>query len=161
MSGGARVAVTPQNDVIVAGAFCGTLDVGDGPIASQGSNTSNGFIVKLQGKDGSGKTSDGGWLTTFGDGSNSQGISDVAVALTGEIVVGGEFKGSLDQGGGSVVWNKRFEGSPQPVGVLGAVAVNKANEPIMAGGTDIPIDFGTGLMTPLSNSNGFLVKLSP
>lgn len=99
MSGGARVAVTPQNDVIVAGAFCGTLDVGDGPIASQGSNTSNGFIAKLQGKDGSGKTSDGGWLTTFGDGSNSQGISDVAVALTGEIVVGGEFKGSLDQGG--------------------------------------------------------------
>ena len=298
--GTARVAVKFPSDVIVVGSFCGTLDFGNGPLVSQGSNIANGFIVRLNGKDGSGKTSDGGWARTFGDGLNSQHVLDVATTPTGDIVFVGDFKGSLTLGssysskggsdifvaqltpvgdptwtislggadddsgvriavdkfggpvilgsfansislggnvikstggtenglvvkiatdksiewykqipvgapfsaafdgndnilitgffigsldlgagslnttgtnidlflakltkGGSVVWNKHFEGSTQPLGILGAVAVNEANEPIMAGGTIIPIDFGTGLITPLSNADGFLVKFSP
>ncbi len=57
--GAARLAVTPQNDIIIAGSFCGTMDFGNGSLASQGTNTANGFIIRLQGKDGSGKTGDG------------------------------------------------------------------------------------------------------
>ena len=298
--GSARIAVTPQNDVILAGSFCGTLDFGDGPLVSQGSNVSNGFIAKLRGNDGSGKASDGGWTTVFGDGQNAQAASDVSVAPTGDIVVVGNFsgsltlkssyqsgsgvnifvaqltsagvatwianlggaadaqgakiavdkfggpvilgsfsdsisldgnvinsiggtenglvvkmstdksiewykqvpigafgsvaidtkgnifltglfKGSLDLGagplnapgmefdpflakltkGGSVVWNKRFAGATQVLSIFGVVATNGADEPIMAGVTNIPVDFGTGILTPISGEDGFLAKFSP
>ena len=84
-------AVDGSGNVIVAGAFWGTVDFGGGPLTSSGS--SDIFVAKY---------SPAGahiWSKKFGD-----SLDDVAHAVTvdvsGNVIVVGSFKGTINFGGG-------------------------------------------------------------
>jgi hypothetical protein len=92
------LAATPNGDVVVGGYYCGNIDFGDGPIASNGRDA---FVAVLRGSDGSGKVADGYWGKVFGD-AQMQEINRVAVDGMGNVVMAGKFQGTIDFGGGPI-----------------------------------------------------------
>jgi hypothetical protein len=169
------VAFTPQGDVIVGGSFCGDMDVGDGPLSAVGGSTTDGFLAKLRGTDGSGKVADGGWARTFGD-SKRQYVSGAKVDAAGSIVVSGGFYGTLDLGPGPVTstggsdiflaklfpsgatsWVRTFGGASYetPLGLT----LDHLGGPALTGTFSETVDFGGGpIAAKGGSSNGFLAK---
>ena len=92
------VAATSTGDVVIGGYYCGNIDFGDGPIASNGRDA---FVAVLRGSDGSGKVADGYWGKVFGD-AQMQEIDRVAVDGMGNVVMAGKFQGTIDFGGGPI-----------------------------------------------------------
>lgn len=89
---GSRLAVAPSGDLVVTGAFTGTLDLGTGPLTSAGEDI---FLLKL---DASGVTK---WSERFGGPGNTlDQVASVAVGPAGEIVMAGSYQGALDFGAG-------------------------------------------------------------
>ncbi|MEP7123586.1 MAG: hypothetical protein ABJE95_21840 [Byssovorax sp.] len=89
------LATTPQNDIVLCGYYCGTIDFGAGAISSKGS--SDGFVAKLKGDDGSVNAADETWGRVFGDAA-SQEVNGVAVDPAGNILIAGTFNGSITFG---------------------------------------------------------------
>ena len=87
------VAVDASRNLIVAGYFEGTLDFGGGVLTSAGANDI--FVAKF-GSDGAHL-----WSKRFGDGSD-QAASAVAVDASGNVIVTGVFRGTVDFGGGGL-----------------------------------------------------------
>lgn len=93
--GSVRVAVSPKDDVFVAGDFADTLDFG-GAILSVGGNVmTDSYFAKLTG------SGEHVWSKQVGT-SNPHQVFDVAGGKGGEMLVVGSFGGSLDIGLGSV-----------------------------------------------------------
>lgn len=110
------LAVTSQNDVAVAGSFCGDIDFGDGALSStQGSQ--DAFVAVLRGADGSGKVSDGFWGVRFGD-DKAQEADSIGITSLGQLVVAGTFEGNIELDGGAIskggydIFVAQFWGSP-------------------------------------------------
>ena len=92
----AAISTTAGNDFILGGSFCGSIDVGDGPKMSAGSE--DAFVAQVRGGDGSGAKLKGGWIRTYGD-SKSQEINDVVVDVTHSEILGiGDFSGTIVTG---------------------------------------------------------------
>jgi beta-propeller repeat-containing protein len=90
---GYGVAVDPTGSAIVVGGFQGSIGFGTVPaVTSAGSRDI--FVTKID------ATGNAQWTRGFGDAS-LQYARAVAAGPTGEIVVGGEFSGSLDFGKGA------------------------------------------------------------
>ncbi|MEO7328192.1 MAG: hypothetical protein ABI193_06420 [Minicystis sp.] len=89
------VAVDPAGNVLILGSFLGTMNLGGGNLVSMGGNEFGGdvFIAKF--------STTGTWLYNqrFGDGSHQMSQS-LTVDSTGAAILCGEFKGSIDFGGG-------------------------------------------------------------
>jgi hypothetical protein len=85
------VAVDPQGEILVAGSFRGTIDLGDGPVDAVSGD--DAFVVKL-GPGGEHRSS----ATFRGDGEYDR-ASAAAIAPTGDWVIGGDLMGTLDVGG--------------------------------------------------------------
>ena len=87
-----HVALDPENNVVLAGAFSRALDLGGGPLESEGGQDI--FVAKLD--------PDGGQLFSrrFGDAGPEQRAQAVSVDAAGNILVSGVFDGSVDFGGG-------------------------------------------------------------
>jgi hypothetical protein len=177
--GVSAIGITPQDDVIIAGYFCGTIEFDDGPVTTPQAGQW-GFIEKLRGADGSGKTGDGGegpWTTEFNIGSMSTGsISDgptLAVDGAGNILLAASYEGMTAFGSsvftsagasdilaakltpdGGVSWSKSF-GGPGLDGVSG-LTVDNLGALVLTGFTGGSVDFGGG---GLAGTNGYLVKL--
>jgi hypothetical protein len=86
------VAVDPSGNIIMAGHFSGTANLGGGDLVSGGSN--DFFIAKY---------SFAGahiWSQRFG-GTGSEEAAGVAVDASGNVVVTGSFQGTVDFGGGN------------------------------------------------------------
>lgn len=92
MQNGERIAADSSGNVIVAGAFKGTLDFGLG-----GKRTSNGgfdiFVAKL---DSNGNPL---WSISYG-GSGDETSPDVAVDSSGDVFIASAFGGTVSLGGG-------------------------------------------------------------
>lgn len=88
------VAIDPSGNILVVGAFEGTVDFGGGPLTSAGDV--DAFVVEL-GPDGSHR-----WSKRFGA-AGAQYARDVAVDAAGRAVVIGDFEGTVDFGGGALV----------------------------------------------------------
>jgi hypothetical protein len=86
----------------VAGSSDKGVDFGDGPITTT-NNDANGFVAKLRGSDGSGKTADGYWGRMFGDALHDQQATAVAVDASGNIALAGTNRGTVNFGGGDLV----------------------------------------------------------
>lgn len=82
---GYGVATDAVGNVYVIGEYGGALDFGAGPLENQG--TVSGFVAKL---DRNGKTA---WSRRIGGAGDA---SAYAVAVSGNVFVGGYFKGSLE-----------------------------------------------------------------
>ncbi len=102
--GAASVTVNSNNDIIVAGYFYSSIDFGGGPLSSAG-GTEDIFLACL---DASGNHR---WSERYGDstpGAN-QFSKGVAVDRFDNIVLSGNFDGSIDFGGGPVVSNGNWD----------------------------------------------------
>lgn len=167
------VAFDSQGNIIVAGALAG--DIAFVGCATLGGVSGDVFVAKL------GPTGECLWSKRF-PGEKFKRSLRVAVAPSGEIVVGGIFFGKIDFGGevlwafskdqmddgrlflarfdgeGNPLWSKKFGVSP----VLDVhLAVDEAGSVLVGGGFKGTIDFGGG---PLSNDAGediYLARLDP
>jgi hypothetical protein len=161
------VAVTPAGDIVVGGAFQGTVDFGNGPLTSSGSTDM--FLVKL----GSGGVTL--WSKSFGDAS-SQGIAAATVDPAGNVLIAGGFLGAVSFGGipltsagsgdvfvakfsppGSFIWAKRFGDAVSQTAV--SVGTDAAGNIVLAGPNNGVVDFGGGPIASAGSTDIFVAKL--
>jgi hypothetical protein len=157
--GGASLAVDGEGKVTVTGGFQDTVDFGGGPLTSAGSWDI--FVAQFNG------TGNHLWSQRFGDAS-WQGSSCVAVDGSENVIVTGDFWGTVDFGGGTLtsaglddiyvvkfdgdgnhVWSRRFGGVGYDGYGHSSVAVDSAESVIVTGGFQGTVDFGGG---PLSSA---------
>jgi hypothetical protein len=149
------VAVDGSGNVIVTGEFGGNVDFGGGALTSDG--LQNLFIAKF-GPDG-----DHLWSKRFGHG-NSQIARSVAVDASGNVIVTGYFRNTVDFGGGVLtsagdadifvakfksnathLWSKRFGGELYQY--ARSVAVDASEDVIVAGLFESTVSFGGDSLT--------------
>jgi hypothetical protein len=91
---GPRVSVDAAGNVVMSGGFAGTMDLGGGPLVSAGED--DVFVAKFN-PDGKHM-----WSRRFGDVKN-QGSHGIAVSGPDNVVIAGNFAGTLDFGGAPLV----------------------------------------------------------
>lgn len=162
------VATDGPNDVLVAGAFLGTVNFGGSPLTSLGGDDI--FLAKLD-SDG-----DHVWSQRFGDASTDQIARSIAIGPANTIVVAGWFLGTANFGGsnlssisgvdvfvakfeadGDHVWSRRFGGLGDQH--LESVAVDGSGNVVLTGYYDGTVDFGGGQLVSAANNDIFLAKL--
>lgn len=161
------VTVTPADDIVVGGAFSGTVDFGNGPLTSAGSTDM--FLLKL----GSGGVTL--WSKRFGDAA-SQSAAAVTVDPAGNVLIAGGFSGVVDFGSsvvtsagsndvfvakfsplGMPIWAKSFgDGSSQSAT---SVATDAAGNIVLAGPNTGVFDFGGGPVGGGVSTDIFVAKL--
>ncbi len=88
------IATDTTGNVLLVGGFQGSLDFGNGPIASAGA-VSNVFVAKLDPQGGE------QWAYPYGGSTNGQWARTVATDNSNNLIVAGGFAGSLDFGNGT------------------------------------------------------------
>ncbi len=161
---GSAVAFDPSGRIFLAGDFSGTVDFGGGPLVSAGSEDI--YLAKY--------TSAGVhlWSRRFG-GTGPEFPSEVAVDASGNVVVTGNFTGTVDFGGGPLVsagssdvflakynaggahvWSKRFGSTSNEGG--NTVAIDASGNVIASGYFTGTVDFGGGNLISLGGIDVFL-----
>jgi hypothetical protein len=166
---GQSITSDASGNVLVAGDFEGGLDLGGGLLTSAGDR--DVFVVKL---DPDGHHS---WSKRFGDHLDQVAVS-IAADASGNVLVAGSFRGSIDLGGGPLesesyddvyvvklgsagdhLWSKRFGGSN--VQEVAGVAIDAAGNVVVAGSYRSSIDLGSGPLTSAGSRDIYVVKLDP
>lgn len=159
----ASVTVDHAGNLILAGRFEGTLDLGGGPMTSAGDLDL--FVAKLD-RDGHLL-----WSRRFG-GADRQAATSVAVDRSDNILVAGVTQGDVDFGAGPItepglvlakldpsgaaIWSKGFAGS----GTIGQVRADASGNVILRGSFSGPIDLGGGALDDGGGaSSTFVAKL--
>jgi hypothetical protein len=161
------VAVDSSDNVLIAGSFASTINLGGVPLTS--ADAKDIFVTKL---DPSGKHI---WSKRFG-GIGDQKAGHIAVDASGAILVTGTFDGTVDFGSGPLnsmgngdvfivkldssgtpLWSRRF-GDVQQQDSAG-IAVGTASTAIAAGTFKSQIDFGGGPLSSAGGTDIFLAKL--
>jgi hypothetical protein len=173
MQYGQRIAADSSGNVIVAGAFQGTLDFGPG-----GMVTSNGgfniFVAKLG--------PNGTPLWSIGYGNNGDETSpDVAVDSAGNVFIASDFGGTIGLGGkplksaggndfllakldanGKHLWSKQFgDAKDQVVHTGPRVSVDAAGNVVLSGGFAGTMDLGGGPLVSVGEDDVFVAKFDP
>ncbi len=158
------VAVAANGDVITAGDFGGSIDLGGGALTSAGSLD---IVVARFNAAGTHL-----WSKRFGEG-NEQRVTGIAVDAAGNVWLTGYYVGAVDFGGGPLAWlgsydvflvkldpagnhlfSARFgDGSDQRAR---AVAVGPDGEVALAGGFQGVIDLGNGSLTSQGSYDAFV-----
>jgi outer membrane protein assembly factor BamB len=156
-----------DDDLIVAGAVSGTVDLGGGPVPGKG--LSNAFVACY---DRAGRHL---WSRRF-PGEGTQIATALAVDAMGRVVVTGTLDRVADFGGGPLqsegltdvfvvaldasgkhLWSRRFgDASEQEAG---AVALAPDGSVLLTGSFDGSIDFGGGRLTSAGGGDVFVAKL--
>jgi hypothetical protein len=163
-------AVDASGNVIVAGDFWGTVDFGGGALTDAGDEDI--FVAKF-GPDGAQL-----WSKRFGD-VDAQYTQSVAIDALGNVIVAGDFWGSVDFGGGALtcagngdifvakfgsdgaqLWSKRFGDGDYPQ-YAQSVAIDASGNVIVAGYFSGTVDFGGGALTSAGYSDIFVAKFGP
>lgn len=159
---GNGIAVDNAGNIVVTGAFSGSVDFGGGPLTSAGD--SDVFIVKFD--------TDGEWVWNrrFGD-TNSQEGENVAMDQTGNVLVAGSFAGTVDFGGGPLtaplvdvftikldafgdhIWSRRVGAS------YIAVSVDKVGDALFTGYFSGTLDFGGESLVSAGGGDLFVGKM--
>lgn len=167
---GFSVALDGAGNVLVAGAFIGTIDFGGGPLTSVG-GTQDLFLAKLN---GSGAHL---WSKSFGNNGSDYG-SWIAVDGAGNVLLTTALQGTLNFGGsnltstgvqdallvkldssGGHLWSKRFGDMGDQTGR--AVAVDNKGQPIMVGSFTGTIDFGGNALVSGGGYDMFVARFTP
>ncbi|MGK3994969.1 SBBP repeat-containing protein [Sorangium sp. So ce1024] len=162
------VAMDEHGNAVVVGDFAGTLDLGGEPLESAGDL--DVFVVSLDALGGH------RWSKRFGD-AGPQRARAVAVDGAGDVVVGGEFSGTIDLGGGP-----RTTEAPQAVFVakldgrgahrysrvlgergasLGQLLVDGTGDVIVVGGFRGEAELAGGPVRSAGSDDVFVAKLDP
>lgn len=166
------IAVDPSTaEVVVAGTFTGTIDLGDGAVTTAGQLDM--FLLKLSSVTGATL-----WEHHYGD-AEPQSIGGIAVDPVGSTVVAGSFRGALAIDGtvltnnspsddvfaarfdasGNRDWVKRFQSSGHDV-VFGVMA-DEVGAITLAGSAEQGIDFGCGTLAGVGSGQHHVAKLTP
>jgi hypothetical protein len=97
----ANVAIDPQDNVIVAGTFLGTMNFGNGPLPDASAAETDIFVAKLDAASGSAAPANGGWAKRFGD-AKADAATGLAVDGSGSVLIAGNFDGVLSLGKTSI-----------------------------------------------------------
>jgi hypothetical protein len=167
---GSAIAFDKSGNMIVVGAFSGSLNLGTTTLNSAGGD--DVFIAKFN---------TGGqlmWAKSFGDG-NVQTTSGIGTDTAGNIYVTGNFKGSINFGGGALsaagvlfvdvflvkltpdgnhVWSQKF--GDENVQNARGVAVDAGGNVIVAGYFQNTINFGGSALTSAGLDDIFLAKFN-
>lgn len=165
---GSAIAFDKSGNIVVAGSFGGTLNLGGTTLNSAGGD--DVFVAKLA---PSGQLL---WAKAFGDG-NVQTASGISVDANGNVYVAGNFKGAINFGGGTLsaagtlfsdvflakltadgnhVWSKSF-GDVNVQNVRG-VSVDTAGNVVIAGFFQNDVNFGGGTLTSTGLYDMFVAK---
>jgi hypothetical protein len=163
---GSSVAADALGNVIVTGFFRGTVDFGGGPLTEVG-----GFDIFVAKFDADGNHV---WSKRFGDGSPQLSWS-VTVDGPGDVIIAGQFEGTVDFGGGVLtsagnndifvakfdaagnhVWSQRFGGSMDDG--ASSVATDAAGNVCLTGSFLNTVNFGGADLVSAGFSDIFLVK---
>jgi hypothetical protein len=166
---GRGVARAANGDVVVAGYFLGSMDLGGGPLVSAG--LGDIFVTK---RSAAGAYQ---WGARFGDASDQAGQS-VAVDPGGNVLLTGYIAGAADFGGGPLasaggadafiakldaggghVWSKRFGDQGNQYGT--AIATDPVGNVLAAGQFAGTIDFGGGPLVTADGLDAFVAKFGP
>ncbi len=168
---GRAVAVDSANNVTIVGYFYGSVDFGGGPLVSPDPGTDI-FVAQF---DSAGNYR---WAANYGDAAN-QYARGVAVDSERNIIVTGDFLGSVDFGAGPVtsaggtdifvakfsstgdyLWASRFGDPADQTGK--AVAIDSANNVVLVGSFKGSVNFGGGDLssTGPNDSDIFVAKLN-
>lgn len=164
---GYGVAIDPSGNVLVTGAFYGTVDLGGGPLASAGGH--DVFVAKY------GPTGAHLWSKRFGGPTDDLGYG-VAADTSGNVLLTGSFQGAagfasttLTSAGdrdafvtklspaGVHLWSKRFGAAAQDRGQ--ALAVDGNGNVAVTGYFQGSVDFGGGALTSTA-IDVFVARLS-
>ncbi|MDH3215143.1 MAG: SBBP repeat-containing protein [Candidatus Krumholzibacteria bacterium] len=169
---GYDLAVDLSGNVLITGAFTDTVDFGGGPLFGAGSRDI--YVAKYD--------ANGGhlWSQGFGN-NNSQRGESIAADASHNVVVAGDFSGTVNFGGGSLVsiggwdmflakfdasgnhiWSQRF-GSTVSSNADGAraVAVDGSGNIYLAGYFSGTVDFGGGPLVSAGGYEAFIAKYDP
>jgi hypothetical protein len=163
------IATDSAGNIVLTGAFEGTVDFGGQLLSSAGATDI--FVAKL---DPMGSQV---WSKRFGDSSYERG-NDIATDSVGNVVVTGDFEGTIDFGGGPYsnvggkdvcvvklepsgvhLWSNCFGDSSHQQGQ--SVAVDGTGSVFLAGSLDGSADFGGGLLSSEGSVDIFVAKLAP
>jgi hypothetical protein len=170
------VAVDGTGDVVVTGRFSGSLAIGGSMLTTTGMGDPNIYVVKLDATTGSPL-----WGKGFGD-SAIQQDSYVAVDTSGNVLLGGDFRGVINFGGtnltsagqtdvflakldpmGMHLWSKSFGDASAQVAT--GITLDGKGQPVLVGNFEGTVDFGGGgLMStggPMAGDNLYIAKLDP
>jgi hypothetical protein len=164
------VAVDSADNIIVAGYFVGSMNLGGTTLVSGGGTTSpDMFLAKFN---SAGTPS---WSKRFG-GAFGNYANGVAVDKNNDIFVTGQFNVSVDFGGGTVssaggtdgfvtkysgqtgayIWARGFGGTGYDISE--GVGVDGNGDVIVSGYSTGSMDFGGGLRANNGGSDGFMAK---
>jgi uncharacterized protein (AIM24 family) len=166
------VAVDSTGNIYIAGQLDGTADFGGGVLVAAGKD--DVFVAKFD--------SNGGylWAKRYGDIDSGQYAHAMTVDAAGDVVVAGEFSGTVDFGDGALVatgghdafltklhangdhvWSKRYGGAA--ITTAEAVRTDAAGNIVLTGSFGATVDFSAGTGTPVvadgAGKDIFLVKL--
>ena len=163
-----EVAIDAAGNVVFTGAFEESMDMGGGPLVSQGEDDL--FLAKFS------PAGEFMWSKRFGDDTDQVGHA-AAIDAQGNIVVAGEFHGTMNLGGGDLVsqghsdlflakfspagahlWSQRFGDGEFQIGR--AVTVDAQGNIILTGNLWGTTDLGGGDLVS-QGSDFFIAKFSP
>ena len=163
---GFDVAADGSGNVVVTGWFWGAVDFGGGTLTSAGGTDI--FVAKF---DAAGTHM---WSQGFGDASSERGNS-VAADGSGNVIITGEFEGTVDFGGGMLtsagdsdiyiaefdatgdhLWSQRFGDVSQQTGRN--VEADGLGNVVVTGDFAGTVDFGGGLLTSAGELDIFVAK---
>ncbi|HEX9148549.1 MAG TPA: hypothetical protein VF958_05230, partial [Thermoanaerobaculia bacterium] len=164
----ASLALDGTGNVVVVGAFQGSVDFGGGSLTSAGGT--DVFVAKYS---ASGAHL---WSRRFGGASDDYAES-VTVDGAGDVAVSGYFSGSADFGSGVLtsaggsdafvakyssngapVWSRRFGGTGTDRAL--GIGADGSNNLVLTGYFCATVDFGGGPLTSAGLADAFLVKYS-
>ncbi|MFO0617393.1 MAG: SBBP repeat-containing protein [Polyangiaceae bacterium] len=154
-------------EIVLGGGFAGVVDFGLGTLVSNGGN--DAYVARF---DALGAPV---WNKRFGNGAD-QIVNDVAIDDQGNVLVIGDFNGSIDLGGGplmsaggtdvfvakfdaggTLLWAKRL-GDPSTQNGRG-IAVDATGNVFITGAFAGTVDFGGGAMMSVGATDAFVVAL--
>lgn len=173
----AGIATDSSGAVVVAGSFLGSIDLGGGSLA--GSTDGSAFVLKL---DAAGNHV---WSKSFAytEAPSGAASSGLAVDASGDVLVVGDFSGTVDFGGGPLMTTMLPSSGKTDIFVVklapngnhvwsgdygngdyahaAAVAVDGSGNAIVTGYFQGSIDFGGGPLTSAGGKDLFVAKLAP
>jgi uncharacterized protein with PIN domain len=167
---GYAIALDANGDVLVTSFFQGTVDFGGGPLTSAG--LSDIFVAKFSGVDGAHL-----WSKRFGGTESDSGLA-IAADGSGNVLVTGEFMGTVDFGGGVLtsaglydifvaklsgangahLWSQRFGDTNYDLGY--GLAADGSGNVLVTGFFQGTVNFGGGALTSAGLSDIFVAKFS-
>ena len=168
MNTGYSVAIDGSGNIVVAGMFTGTMNIGGTPLVSAG--VYDVFLAKF---DPSGAVQ---WSRRFG-GTGTDGATGVAVDAAGNVAITGSYQSTVNFGGsplvsrggddifvakfdaaGNHLWSRGFGTTRDDEGH--AVAVDATGNVIITGHYGAGIDFGGGTTPFVGSVDYFVLKLN-